>query len=172
MIKLLPVVIILFTGLYVMKKQNKNIRNNNPLNIKESADWNGESLLNLDKTFEEFKAPEYGFRAGYIILLQYLERGDNTIESIISKWAPINADGNHTNQYIDYVAHADRMQLPKTELITPAMLPELMLYMAKFEGDNIGYFTIEQARKGAELAHKEDFVVARLNRLGEPLTYA
>lgn len=155
-----------------MNRPNKNVRNNNPLNIKESADWNGERLLNLDKTFEEYKSPEYGFRAGYIILLQYLERGDNTIESIISKWAPINADGNHTNEYIDYVAHADRMQLPKTELVTPAMLPELMLYMAKFEGDNIGYFTIEQAKKGAELAQQEDFVIARLNRLGEPVAYA
>ena len=151
-----------------MKSKPKNVRNNNPLNIKESADWDGERKLNLDTTFEEYKAPEYGFRAGYIILLQYLERGDNTIQSIISKWAPANTDEqNHTSAYIEYVA--DKMQTSPVEYVSPAMLPEMMLHMAKFEGDNIGYFTIEQSIKGVGLAQQADFVIARLYRLGHPV---
>lgn len=151
---------------YHMKKP-KNVRNNNPLNIKESADWDGERKLNLDKTFEEFKTPEHGFRAGYIILLQYLERGDNNIQSIISKWAPANTDEkNHTTAYIEYVA--DKMQISPVEYVSPAMLPEMMLHMSVFEGSQ-GYFTIEQSSKGAELAHQADFVIARLYRLGYPV---
>jgi hypothetical protein len=157
--------IILTTGLYLMNRKPKNVRNNNPLNIKESADWTGERLLNLDATFEEFKTPEHGFRAGFIILLQYLERGDNTISTIINKWAPSGTEEkNHTQAYIDYVA--SKMQMSPSEYVSPAALPELMLHMSVFEGSK-GHFTIEQARQGAVLATKENFVIARLNRLGE-----
>lgn len=148
-----------------MNKKPRNVKNNNPLNIKESADWEGERALNLDVTFEEFKSPEYGFRAGFIILLKYLERGENTIETIINKWAPSGTEEkNHTQAYIDYVA--DKMQLSPTEYVSAAMLPELMLHMSVFEGSK-GYFTIEQSWQGAQLAAQEDFVIARLNRLGE-----
>ena len=145
----------------------KNVRNNNPLNIKESADWDGERKLNLDKTFEEYKTPEHGFRAGYIILLQYLERGDNTIQSIVSKWAPANTDEqNHTTAYIEYVA--DKMQMSPAEYISPDMLPQLMLHMSVFEGSP-GSFTLEQSTKGAEMAKQADVVIARLYRLGYPV---
>lgn len=148
-----------------MKSKPKNVRNNNPLNIKESADWTGERLLNLDAVFEEFQSPEYGFRAGYIILLQYLERGDNTIQSILNKWAPSGTEeNNHTQAYIDYVA--DKAQLSPSEYVSPAMLPELMLHMSVFEGSK-GAFNIEQAVQGAALAKQESFVIARLHRLGE-----
>lgn len=156
----------IMVGIYMLVSKahlNKNIRNNNPLNIKESAPWQGERVLNLDAVFEEFTTPEYGFRAGYIILLQYLERGDNTIERIIAKWAPANTDeNNHTDNYIDYVA--DKMQLLADEYISPLLLSELMLHMSVFEGSK-GYFTLEQAQKGVELAQQESFVIARLNRL-------
>lgn len=151
-----------------MKSKPKNVRNNNPLNIKESADWDGERKINLDKTFEEYKTPEHGFRAGYIILLQYLERGDNTIQSIIAKWAPANTDEqNHTTAYIEYVA--DKMQMSPVEYVSPDDLSEMMLYMAKFEGDNVGYFTARQSIRGVELAQQADFVIARLYRLGYPV---
>lgn len=154
-------------GVYTMTRKPRSVRNNNPLNIKESADWTGERLLNLDATFEEFKTPQHGFRAGFIILLQYLERGENTINTIINKWAPSGTEEkNHTQAYVDYVA--DNMQLSPSEHVSPAMLPELMLHMSVFEGSK-GHFTIEQARKGANLAIQEDFVIARLNRLGETI---
>jgi hypothetical protein len=163
---LVTVPFLLITGVFLyMLKKPKNVRNNNPLNIKESAQWNGESALNLDKIFEEFTAPKYGFRAGYIILLQYLERGDNDINSILHKWAPANTDEkNHTTNYVDYVA--DKMQMSPVEYVSPAMLPELMLYMSEFEGSG-GAFTLEQSAAGVEMANSESFVIARLFRLGE-----
>ncbi len=159
--------LILPIGYFFMTKKPKNVRNNNPLNIKESADWTGERALNLDPIFEEFQSPEYGFRAGYIILLQYLERGDNTLNAIINKWAPSGTEeNNHTQAYIDYVSHPDRLQLSPNEYVSPAMLPELMLHMSVFEGSK-GAFTIEQAREGERLAKQESFVIARLHRMGE-----
>ncbi len=146
------------------KMGSLNVRNNNPLNIKISADWAGESFVQSHHIFEVFASPRFGFRAAYIILLQYLERGDNTISSVISKWAPANTDEqNHTGNYIDYVA--DKMQMSPAEYLLESDLPKLMLYMSEFEGGN-GHFTLAQAVEGVELAKREDFVLARLDRLG------
>ncbi|WP_189377759.1 hypothetical protein [Thalassotalea profundi] len=145
-----------------MTRPNKNVRNNNPLNIRESAEWVGERTLNIDKEFEEFKTPEHGFRAGYIILLQYLERGDNTIDKIITKWAPAS-DNNHTNNYINYVAN--ELNISEFQELAPKDLPQLMLAMSVFEGGG-DHFELHQVVSGIELAHKESFVVARLGRLG------
>jgi len=158
-------------GAYLYMRKPKNVRNNNPLNIKESADWKGEKPLNFDPIMEEFIAPQWGFRAGYIDLLQKLERHQNTIQQIIagnaqySGWAPKGVDNNHTDNYIKYVAN--KMQISPAQVISPDMLPEMMLYMSKFEGDNINYFTIEHAYQGVELAQQESFVIARLGRMGE-----
>jgi hypothetical protein len=162
---LLPFLIL---GVYVGRKTKpKNVRNNNPLNIKTSAEWTGESALNLDKEFEEFTGPNYGFRAGYIILLQYLERGTNSIESIIETWAPSNTDEkNHTANYAAFVA--DKMGVSVQDYVTVDMLPYMMLNMSIFEGSG-GVFTIDQVLDGIALANKEDFVTARLLRLGAVL---
>lgn len=155
------------------KNKPKNVRNNNPLNMEESADWKGEKPTNFDARFEEFKSPKWGFRAGYVDLLQKLERYQNTIQQVIAGnakyggWAPKAVDNNHTDNYISYVAN--KMQMSPVEVITPDMLPQMMLHMSKFEGDNIGYFTLEQAYEGMALAQEESFVIARLARMGHSL---
>lgn len=154
------VIFAVIIGVYKMKKTPRNVRNNNPLNIRESARWDGERAVDSDKAFEEFKSPEYGFRAAYIILLQYLERGDNTIQKIVSKWAP--ATENHTSAYINYIA--EKLILSPAVTLLPTDLALLMLHMANYEGAN-GAFTIEQAQAGVELAKRSSFVVARLARL-------
>ena len=146
-----------------MNRKPKNVRNNNPLNIEKGADWKGLQAIQNDVRFAQFKSAKYGFRAGYIILLQYLERGDNNLQKIINKWAPSGTDdNNHTDNYIGYIA--DKVQLSPVERVTAAMLPEIMLHMSNFEGGK-GHFTIEQARQGEQLAQQEDFVIARLQRL-------
>ena len=158
---------VIATGAYYMAKKPKNVRNNNPLNMKESADWKGERTLNLDKTFEEFKTPEYGFRAAFINLSQYLENGKNTVESIVSTWAPSpkrdGDDHNDTEEYIEYVA--DMMNISEFQEIGFNDLPELMLHMSNFEGAK-GHFTLKQAKDGAALAMQEGFIIARLDRMG------
>lgn len=80
-------------------KLPRGIRNNNPLNIRIGNAWVGEVEHPTDKLFEQFTSMVYGLRAGFIILRRYIERYHiNTIEGIISRWAPTNE--NNTGRYI------------------------------------------------------------------------
>lgn len=81
----------------------RGLRNNNPLNIKKGSSWIGERPVQRDKTFEEFIDIIFGLRAGFCLLNKYINvAGCNTIEKIISRWAP--STENATQKYIDYVS--------------------------------------------------------------------
>lgn len=90
------------------KIEPRGIRNNNPLNIRIGNDWKGERPNAKDKSFEEFTSMEYGIRAGFIILRKYitgyngLTQKFNTIEKMISRWAPTVE--NNTAAYISQVS--------------------------------------------------------------------
>lgn len=90
------------------KIEPRGIRNNNPLNIRKGSNWKGERPVQTDRAFEEFESMTYGIRAGFIILRKYmtgyngLTEKFNTIEKIISRWAPKSE--NNTQAYIDQVA--------------------------------------------------------------------
>lgn len=79
----------------------RGIRNNNPLNIELSANWNGLSPDQTDGRFCQFTDAIYGIRAAAKILGTYAKRGVNTIEKIVSSWAPPNE--NDTEGYINFV---------------------------------------------------------------------
>lgn len=79
----------------------RGIRNNNPMNIRLGDSWQGLSPTQNDKSFAQFISPEYGIRAGAKNLMTYASRGVNTIEKIISTWAPPNE--NDTESYIKSV---------------------------------------------------------------------
>ena len=82
----------------------RGIRNNNPLNIRHSADqWQGASETQADKSFVQFKTMAYGYRAAWRILQTYYERFHAqgrvfTVRNIISRWAPPKE--NDTEVYI------------------------------------------------------------------------
>ena len=88
-----------------MKKQTipRGLRNNNPLNIRIStSNWVGKRKENTDGVFEQFISKEYGIRAAIILVRRYIgEYGLNTIEKIVSRWAPSNE--NDTAKYIETV---------------------------------------------------------------------
>jgi hypothetical protein len=94
------------------RKITRGERNNNPLNIKysEKNRWVGKKYSNKnDPVFEEFKTMAYGLRAAIKLISNYCMRENgSTPAAIIRRWAPSNADGNHTENYIDYVEN--RMQ--------------------------------------------------------------
>lgn len=92
----------------------RGIRNNNPLNIRIGNAWVGEVEHPTDNQFEQFTSMVYGLRAGFIILRRYIERYHiNTIEGIISRWAPNNE--NNTGRYI--LAVSSMMGIsPSTEI--------------------------------------------------------
>ncbi|HBR8944414.1 structural protein [Klebsiella pneumoniae] len=85
----------------------RGIRNNNPGNIRWGDDWQGlvSESQRTDKSFCQFKTPEYGIRAMIIILRNYQRKyGLSTVSGIIKRWAPPNE--NNTQAYINSVAKA------------------------------------------------------------------
>ena len=86
---------------------SRGIRNNNPGNIRWGDDWKGlvPEGQRTDKSFCQFKAPEFGIRAMIIILRNYQSKyGLKTITGIVKRWAPPNE--NDTQAYIRSVAQA------------------------------------------------------------------
>ena len=81
--------------------KSRGLRNNNPLNIRRSGEQFQGEINGTDKSFKTFSSLPYGYRAGFVILGTYLSRGVNTIEKIISKWAP--PVENDTESYIKNV---------------------------------------------------------------------
>ena len=82
----------------------RGIRNNNPLNIRHSADqWQGVRQEQTDKSFVQFKSMAYGYRAAWKTLQSYYNRfclqgKAFTVRNIIHRWAPPNE--NETEAYI------------------------------------------------------------------------
>ena len=89
------------------KQQPRGIRNNNPLNIRKGNKWIGERYPQVDRSFEEFETMEYGLRAAFKLMRNYITgfggKGVkyNTIRLLIRRWAPPSE--NATQHYIDFV---------------------------------------------------------------------
>lgn len=82
----------------------RGIRNNNPGNlIYTNIKWNGKlpKDQNKDRRFEMFIAPEYGIRAMIKDLKHDIEKGKNTIPTLIAEYAP--RFENNTSAYIQTV---------------------------------------------------------------------
>lgn len=84
-----------------MRKDSIAAQANNPLNIRYNPanQWKGQQ--GQLKGFCHFKNIAYGFRAGFIILGNYIRNGVDTIEEIITRWAP--PCENNTERYISFV---------------------------------------------------------------------
>lgn len=131
----------------------RGVRNNNPLNIRESegdkTQWEGEALLNSDKSFEEFKNPAYGFRAGARILRNYSKQGFTTLTEIINRWAPSHE--NDTNNYINQVSSWTGIApVQVVDVNNNDELASLMLAMSRMEVGQ--YYDLKMAQKGVAMA--------------------
>ena len=82
----------------------RGLRNNNPLNIRRSADrWTGACKEQKDAAFVQFESMAYGYRAAWKVLESYWrhfrqERKIFNVENIIARWAP--PEENDTNAYL------------------------------------------------------------------------
>ena len=68
----------------------RNIRNNNPLNIRRSKDqWQGLDAKQNDPSFFKFESMAMGWRAAFVILTKtyYHKYRLFTIRKIIKRWA-------------------------------------------------------------------------------------
>lgn len=88
---------------------NRAIRNNNPLNLRRTADrWQGMAKRQTDNEFVQFTSTAYGYRAAWKVLDSYFlrfrrERRPFTVRNIIARWAPPSE--NDTEAYIRAVVN-------------------------------------------------------------------
>lgn len=116
----------------------RNIRNNNPLNIRRSKDkWQGLAAKQSDSSFFKFESMEMGWRAAFIILTKtyYHKYRLFTIRKIINRWAP--SVENDTDAYIKRVSDLTGIA-PDEPLGIPSLYPSrwmaVGLAMAIVEG--------------------------------------
>lgn len=153
--------LVLLAGYHFMAP--RNVRNNNPLNLERGADWDGLTVIPMDVRFASFVSPAFGFRAAYITLIQYLKRGDDTIEKIINKWAPSHE--NDSKNYAEFVAN--KMGVDVDFEVTPSDLSVLMFHMAQMEGATGQYeYELQTVVDGVELALERNDIAAYVDNYG------
>jgi len=132
----------------------RGIRNNNPMNIRENQrsdfDWEGEHDEDFDPDFEEFTKPIYGFRASARILRSYSIRGVNSVEDIISTWAPAE-DKNDVEAYIKSIC--DMTGLERKYLVDHRDYADLFAAMT-FHENGMQPYSPDVISNGIALAFK------------------
>ena len=96
----------------------RGYRNNNPVNIVYNAGnkWLGQIGVEPEGRFAQFNDLVHGYRAAIVLLRGkgYINGGNNTIEKIITKFAPSNE-----NYTAGYIANVSRMTgIPKDQVIS------------------------------------------------------
>lgn len=124
-----------------MKQETKlprGLRNNNPLNIKRGSRWQGLKAVQTDETFCQFNSMIWGIRAGFVLLRNYISgysgktKPFDTIEKIISRWAP--SSENQTQRYIDFVSKQSGIPSnQKIKFTDRAKMISIVSAMIKFE---------------------------------------
>jgi hypothetical protein len=82
----------------------RGLNNNNPGNIvKGGATFQGERVSSSDRRFKEFVSLEYGYRAMFVLLKNYVRlHGCDTVRKVINRWAP--PVENDTLRYVRFVS--------------------------------------------------------------------
>lgn len=131
----------------------RGVRANNPLNIEQnrSNNWLGKVTPSVDKRFETFSAPKYGFRAGARTLRTYQNKhGLNSIRELIHRFAPSNE--NKSDNYAEFVAgQVGVLPDAQVNLSDNALLASIVYAMSVMEVGR-GWYTLDDARQGVALA--------------------
>ena len=129
----------------------RGLRNNNPLNIRHNVDSFMGELRGDDQSFKTFASMAYGYRAAFVTLATYHSRGWDTIEKIVSHWAPQSE--NNTERYIASVVK--RSGIPRGCKLTLADGADYILIVAAMSavenGRNADMSAVEE---GFSLQHK------------------
>ena len=132
---------------------SRGLRNNNPLNIRINKDvFIGEKIPSTDSAFKQFKDMAHGYRAAFVTLATYNDRGHNTIHKIISKWAPPNE--NNTNGYMDKVAKWSGIDMFKILHKKGNKEDYIAIVAAMSRVENGVVANLDEVRKGFELQTK------------------
>jgi hypothetical protein len=129
----------------------RGYRNNNPLNIRHNADTFQGEIKGEDKAFKTFSSMPYGYRAAFVTLATYLSRGWNTVEKIISHWAPPSE--NNTGSYI---ANVEKWSgVPRNKVLSASDGADYILIVAAMSAvENGRNADISDVIAGLNLQHK------------------
>lgn len=128
----------------------RGIRNNNPGNIRKSQTlWLGESDVQTDPDFIQFKDPVYGLRAIARIMSSYQGKGINTIQLCIARWAPSNE--NDTQAYVMAVCKSIPCG-PSDILDFKTVMPQLVKAIVQHENGQMPY-TNDEISQGIMMAY-------------------
>ncbi len=112
---------------------SRGLRNNNPGNIRRTTVRYKGEVPSSDREFKAFCAPEWGYRAMFVLLHTYrVKHRLDTIRKMIGRYAP--SSENDTPAYVKFVA--SRSKLPTDEpidtLLREQMIP-LVSAMSRIE---------------------------------------
>ena len=129
----------------------RGLRNNNPLNIRHSSDKFQGEVTGKDPAFKTFISMPYGYRAAFVTLATYLSKGCNTIEKIITRWAPPTE-----NNTAGYIANVERWSgvLRNQELTATDGADYIMIIAAMSFVENGINANITEVRAGFKLQTK------------------
>ena len=116
----------------------RGIRNNNPGNLRRSANaWVGKIPYSqsTDASFEQFTHLHYGIRAMMRDIITDINRGNNTIAGLITEYAPPHE--NNTAAYIQNVVYATGIASTSKLEVTDRLLISLGKAIAKMENGAI-----------------------------------
>lgn len=129
----------------------RGLRNNNPLNIRHSADVFQGEIKGNDTGFKTFSSMAYGYRAAFVTLGTYLSAGYDTIQKIITRWAP--PVENNTESYIACVEK--RSGVPRNKKLTTTNGAEYMRIVSAMSWVENGILSDDlQVKAGFELQSK------------------
>jgi hypothetical protein len=128
----------------------RGLRNNNPGNIRNSSDnFVGEMQPSTDSSFKQFVDMAHGYRAMFVMLNTYINKGYNTIAKIINRWAP-SSDGNNTESYITNVSN--RTGINRNQILTPDNGEEIIKIVAAMSKSENGIDAVmSDVQKGFNL---------------------
>ena len=158
----------------------RGTRNNNPLNIRRSADrWEGTRSEQTDPSFVQFETMAYGYRAAWKTLESYWKyfhrmRQPFNVTTIIHRWAPPTE--NDTQNYIRTVLRltglGGKENLPQPSRgVDIAKLERLLTAMTTMEcGTPFAQVDTQAIREGFDLAFPGKRSLARTQPPSEELT--
>lgn len=130
----------------------RGLRNNNPGNIiLTSIKWQGKipNAQNTDGVFEQFSSLSYGIRALAMDIINDVNEGTNTIETLITEFAPPSE--NNTAAYI--LGVSNKLGIPKNQplSLSTTVLSALIRAIAEIENGKTAatmYLTDEDINNG------------------------
>lgn len=114
----------------------RGIRNNNPLNIIDTAGNIGNRGTNVDSVFREYATPEDGIAAAARLLRGYANNhGIHTVGGVVARWSATDQD-----TYAAYVASRVGVRVNDTiNLNDPAVLARIIPAMIQVENGRQPY---------------------------------